>query len=247
MSVARADRFARIALQSFFWFHPEWWVMGLAMGAWAFMLLHAGNAGHAAHHPMSMVEEIALWMLMVAAMMLPLVRDAVRFTASASLWARRHRSILGFVAGYFLPWLGLAIIAAILRQAPWTHTYAAPAVGFAGAALWQRTVMYRRAVMACHRTWPIAPLGWRADRDCVRFGSFIGFSCVRTCWPLMLACGFAGHSLIAMTGGLLIGLVDERRYRERRHQPDPTLAGRLAMAAFYGVLAAWQFVPTSAA
>jgi len=248
VSPVREGKSLRIALQSFFWLHPEWWTIGLASVAWAFMLPHTGpNSGHNAHHRMTVVEEIGNWMLMVAAMMLPLVRDAVRFTASASLWARRHRAILGFLLGYFLPWLAVAIVAAMLRQADWTHTDAAPALGFAAAALWQRTVMYRRAVLACHRTWPIAPLGWRADRDCLSFGSFIGLSCVRTCWPLMLACGFAGHSLIAMTGGVVIGFVDEWRYRQHRRYPDPPISGPLAMAAYHGMLAAWKLVPALAA
>lgn len=233
-----------VARQSFFWLHPEWWTIGLAAVAWAFMLLHAGpNSGHDMHHRMTLVDEIAHWMLMVVAMMLPLVSGAVRFTASASLWVRRHRAILGFLLGYFGSWLGLAIVAVTLRQAAWFHTDAAPALGFAAAALWQRTVMYKRAVAACHCTWPIAPLGWRADRDCLRFGGFIGLACIRTCWPLMLACGFAGHSPIAMTGGAVIGFVEQRRYRQRRPSPHPNMGVPLTMAAYYIVLAVWELAP----
>jgi hypothetical protein len=147
--------------------------------------------------------------------------------ASASFWPRRHRAIAAFGLGYFAPWLGLGIVAATLRQATWTHTYAAPALGFAAAALWQRTVTYKRALTACHRTWPIAPLGWRADRDCLRFGSFVGLACIQTCWLLMLACGFAGHSLIAMTGGMAVGAVERWSFRPRK---KAMLAATLALA-----------------
>src|SRR5581483_9450932 len=202
---ARAGGRMGTRLRFFFWLHPEWWTVGLASGAWGVMLQHAWqNSGHNGYHGSTLFPEIGYWMLMVAAMMLPLVTGRVRFTATVSLWARRHRAIAGFVVGYFGPWLALGIVFAPLRQMNWTHTYAAPALAFAAAALWQKTVVYKRALTACHRTWPIAPLGWRADRDCVRFGSFIGFACLRTCWPLMLACGFAGHSLVAMSGGMVI-------------------------------------------
>ena len=237
-----------IALRSFFWLHPEWWTIGLAAVAWALMLFHSeATSGHHSYLRMTIVEEIGYFMLMVAAMMLPLITDAVRFTASASLWVRRHRAILGFLVGYFVPWLGLAILGATLRQGDWTYTDTAPAVGFGAAALWQRTVTYRRALLACHRTWPIAPVGWRADRDCLHFGSFIGLSCVLTCWPLMLACGFAGHSLIAMTGGVMVGFLNERQYRQRRRAPDPNIRVPLAMAAYYSMLAVWKLISASAA
>jgi len=242
-TLACARRSAAIKLQALFWLHPEWWTIGLAGGAWTVMLLHARQkSGHGVHNGMTFLEEIAYWMLMVAAMMLPLLTDTVRFTASASLWARRHRAIAGFVLGYFGPWLVLGIVAATLRQTTWTHTYAAPALGFAAAALWRRTVAYKRAQTACHRTWPIAPVGWRADRDCLRFGSFIGFACTRTCWPLMLACGFAGHSLIAMSGGMVVGFVDQWWYRYRRRRRSPAL-GTLAMAGYYAVLAVRELGP----
>jgi predicted metal-binding membrane protein len=194
---------------------------------------------------MTLIAEIAYWMLMVAAMMLPLVTDTVRFTAFASLWARRHRAVAGFVFGYFAPWLAVGIVAATLRQANWTHTYAMPAIGFAVAAQWQRTATYKRALGTCRRTWPIAPLGWRADRDCIRFGSFIGFACIRTCWPLMFACEFAGHSLIAMIGGMVVGFVERQGYRRRRS--SATFVGTLAMASYYTVLAVLELGGTGAA
>src|ERR1035441_10341926 len=128
-SLAFAGRYVGVTLRGFFWLHPEWWGVVLSCGAWAVMLLHGRqNAGHSVHHRITFVQEIAFWMLMVTAMMLPLVTDAVRFTASASFWARRHRAIVGFLLGYFAPWLGLAIVAATLRHQSLTHTYAAPAL-----------------------------------------------------------------------------------------------------------------------
>jgi predicted metal-binding membrane protein len=224
---------ASVTLQYFFWQHPEWWSAALSAFAWTAVLLHARQ--HAGHG--SFAQEFAYWVLMVAAMMLPNVMYPVRVTAASSLWARRHRAIAGFLAGYFAPWVVLGIVAAALREGTWTHTYAAPAFGFAGAAVWQKTPMHRRALIACHVRLPLAPTGWTADRDCLRFGCTIGAACVWSCWPLMLACAFAGHSLIAMMGGTIVGAVERRWFRP----PTPAvLVGTLAIASYYLVLAAWD-------
>jgi predicted metal-binding membrane protein len=231
---AWTGRPAALRLQYFFWSHPEWWSVVLCVVAWTVMLRHGWqHAGHEVFHPMPFAPELWNWMLMVAAMMLPLVILNVRAAAAGSLWARRHRAIAGFLGGYFSPWLVLGIAAAGFREVSWTHTYAAPALGFIIAALWQRTRMHQRALKACHRTLPLAPVGWRADADCFRFGGTIGVACVRNCWPLMLACAFAGHSPVAMTGGIVVGALERFRFRPR---PLPPLAVTLAMAGYYVVL-----------
>jgi predicted metal-binding membrane protein len=222
-------------LQHFFWLHPDWWSVALCGSAWAVMLLRGWqHAGHEVHHRMPFAQELEHWLLMVAAMMLPLSLDAVRVTAEGSLWARRHRAIAGFLLGYFGPWLALGIVAAGLREASWTHTYAAAALGFACAAVWLRTPMHTRALIACHRRLPLAPVGWQADRDCLRFGAAIGVACVWSCWPLMLACAFAGHGLIAIAGGMAVGAMERWSFRPRRRA---ALAGTLAIAGCYLLLA----------
>lgn len=222
---------AAVTVQYFFWLHPEWWCVGLCGFAWAVMLLHGGQyAGHGIHHRMSFAPELLYWMWMAAAMMLPLALNAVRVTAARSLWSRRHWAMAGFLAGYFAPWLAAGVAAAGLREASWTHTYAAPALGFAAAALWQRTPAHRRALTACHRTLPLAPAGWRAHRDCLRFGGTIGAACVTSCWPLMLGCAFAGHSLIAMAGGMVVGAWERRWFRPRTRA---AAAVTLAIASYY--------------
>ena len=226
-----------VTLQYFFWSHPEWWSVALCGVAWAVMLLHGWqHGGHEVHHRMTFAQELLSWMLMVAAMMLPLVIPSVRAAAGGSLWARRHRAVAGFLAGYFPPWLVLGIAAAGLREASWTHTYAAPALCFVIAALWQRTRMHKRALMACYHTLPLAPAGWRANRDCLLFGGTIGVACVRSCWPLMLACAFAGHGPVAMAGGMAVGALERFTFRPR---PRPPLVGTLAMAGYYLILASF--------
>ncbi len=226
---------ASATLQYFFWLHPEWWSKAVCCLAWAVMLLHGWqHGGHEVHNWMKIGQELECWMLMVAAMMLPLIIHRVWVTAASSLWARRHRAIAGFLGGYFVPWLVLGIVIAAMRQGSWTHSDSAAALCFVAAALWQLTPIHRRALAACHRTQPLAPLGWRADRDCIRFGGTIGIACVWSCWPLMVACAFAGHSAIAMTGGMAVGAAERWSFRPRARA---AVLGTLAIASYYAVLA----------
>ncbi len=237
MSAFPLEQRSRVATsaQYFFWAHPEWWAAGLCGLAWAVMLRHMGEmAAHGMRHRMSFLQELAYWMWMIAAMMLPLDLNAVRLTATRSLWRRRHRAMAEFILGYHAPWLPLGVVVAVVRQGTWTHRPAAVVACFAAAALWQWTPMHRRALAACHRTRPLAPSGWRADWDCLRFGGSIGVACVWSCWPIMLACAFAGHSLVAMTCGVAIGFVERKAFAPR---PRAIMAATLVLAGYYAVIA----------
>jgi predicted metal-binding membrane protein len=228
-------------VQYFFWRHPEWWAWALCCLAWALMLLQGlQRAGHEVHESMTFAQELTAWMVMVTAMMLPLVIHRVWLTAVNSIWARRHRAIAGFLAGYFSSWLLLGTAAAALRQSGWTHTYIAAGLCFMAAALWQLTPTHRRGLTACHGIMPLAPLGWQADLDCLRFGGRIGVACIWSCWPLMLACAFAGHSLIATTGSMLASLSGRKWFRQRHRA---MLAGTLMLAAYYLVAAGGEAGP----
>jgi len=218
-------------LRQFLWRHPEWWTVLLCGAAWVTLL--AAGWQHAGHQ-MPVMTEIWHWMLMVLAMMAPFTLDRVRVAAEASLWARRNRAIAGFLAGYLAPWLGVGVVAAWLRQESWTHSYAAPASFFAIAAVWMATTLHTRALAGCHRRCPLAPVGWRADRDCLRFGGTIGIACVASCWPLMLACAFTGHSVIAMAGGMAVSAMERWPYRPRQREAWQATA---ALAGIYVVLA----------
>jgi len=236
--------------REFFWLHPEWWTVGLCGVAWALLLWHGLSlSGHLQqHHELHgqgvFAGEVWRWMLMVAAMMLPLVIDRVQATAEKSLWKRRHRAIAGFLAGYLLPWLLLGIGVGALRQISWTHSDAAPALSFVVAVLWHQSWMHRRALAVCHRIQPLAPVGWRADLDCLRFGSTVGAACVCSCWPLMLGCAFTGHSLIAMCGGMAVGAAE--RWWHIPHNRVP-LYTALALASYYVLFALMDRGVTTAA
>jgi len=166
---------------------------------------------------------------MIVAMMLPLAAGPVHATAARSTWRRRHRAIALFAAAYAAPWVLLGLAAAALFSLPSlvTDTPAPAAAGM--AALWQITPMKRYGLRTCHRTMPLAPVGWRADRDCLRYGWSIGSRCLLNCWPVMLACAATGHSAALMLGASAL-MARERFTRTRRVWPAALAMGGLAVA-----------------
>lgn len=198
------------------WRRPEWWTLGLSGLAWTALVARELRP-HAAHHGNGLLASWLHWELMIVAMMLPFVADAVRLTAQKSLWPRRDRAIAGFLVGYLGPWTaaGLAVSAALALSGSPASPLAA-AAGFALAAVWQLVPTRRRAARGCRLTMPLAPRGWRADRDCVRYGWRIGVACLTSCWALMLACALSGHHLLAMALCAAIGAAD--RFQRRADQ-----------------------------
>ncbi|MFC5473550.1 DUF2182 domain-containing protein [Paraherbaspirillum soli] len=222
--------------------HPEWWLPALSLGAWsALFWQHAQQAAtgtHPAHHMHHAAgtaagwgSDLVGWVLMVAAMMLPLVIDPAHTAALRSLWRRRHRAIAGYLSGYLAVWMiaglvSLTLLAAI--KVSFAEQSRALAFGFAIAAAWQLTPYKRLALSACHRTMPLAPRGWRADYDCIRYGLQSGRSCVLSCWALMLLPMLASHNLWLMLVASAVCAVE--RYRPR---PEVEIigAGLIVIAA----------------
>src|SRR5690349_19066680 len=88
------------AFEQLRWRFPEYWMLALSAAAWVAV---AARAGVHVHRP-GAAWNWWHWMLMVAAMMLPLKIDGVRRIAERSLWPRRHRAIAGYLAGYLGVW-----------------------------------------------------------------------------------------------------------------------------------------------
>jgi predicted metal-binding membrane protein len=142
---------------------------------------------------------MADWSLMVVAMMVPLVAASVRMVAARSLWRRRHRAVIAFLSSYVLlwsvvGWFSLSVVSPLIAG----NSSLPATVALLVAAAWQMTAFKQRALMACHRTAPLAPRGWPATRDCVHYGVLSGLRCVASCWAMMLACALAHHSILVM-------------------------------------------------
>jgi hypothetical protein len=219
----------------FGWSHPEWWTACGAWLAWVPLVAHGLAAGRHAHCAgTSLGQEWTRWMLMVAAMMVPLNLHSVRQAAFRSLRGRRHRAVGVFLLGYLAPWAALGLAEALASRLPLPRGLAGVA-GFVAAAVWMTTPVYARAVVACHRIVPLAPRGWRADADCLRFGASVGGACLLACWASMTACALSGHSLPAMLGGAAIGAIERTSFRLRARR---TAVAMLGLAIAVGALGA---------
>ena len=224
-------------LRRFFWTHPEWWSFAPAAAAWVAVVAHAGGQQGHINHSMPFHVEYLYWGLMVVAMMVPLMIAPLRWVAFRSFRLRRHRAILLFIAGLLLPWMVVGAGVAWIRTFDWGHNPLVAAGLFGLAALWVLVPARKRALVFCHLTIPLAPSGWNADRDCLRFGLIVGGSCIATCGLLMLACAVTGHNLIAMLAGSALGALEFRSFR------PPTraiFAGTLMLAIWFLLLGqAW--------
>jgi predicted metal-binding membrane protein len=231
------------------WPHPEWWALALSAAAWLVIVATAlftaasGDSHHASlSHSINLTTSLKNWLLMTVAMMFPLSIGAIQATAHRSLWRRRHRAIAGWLVGYLAVWLlvgvTLWLISTLLLTRPMLASRSVVAIAFLLAASWQVAPTRARALARCHHTQPIAPAGWRADYDCVRYGWTMGVWCSMTCGALMVACWLVGHGppgVIAMAFATLIGFTE--RYVAR---PDPRwLAASIVVMAMIVVSVSW--------
>jgi predicted metal-binding membrane protein len=197
------------------WAWPHWWVATAAVLAWLAM----GAADSSVDHLMGFGETSHQWpeaashsAVMSVAMMGPLALPAARHVALSSLWDRRHRAAAGLLSGYLGVWVVVssALLLTIDHLADVFGKATVIAVAFIAAATWQLARPRRRFLRRCKLTVPLAPRGWRADRDCIRYGVRLGASCVATCWALMAA-ALAAHGILVMLGLFTVQLTERCR------------------------------------
>jgi len=123
---------------------------------------------------------LAMWLLMVVAMMLPTTVPLVRYVATATRRSRRQRSILLFAAGHVAAWAPAALLvgvwAMVVPHGQVPRWLAAAALATAGG--WELTRWKRRALRRCHRTRPVRFCGRAADVSAARLGLANGRTCV---------------------------------------------------------------------
>ena len=200
----------------------------------------AHSSTSAAHHSMLLGmgagASVAMWALMVVAMMLPTALPAVRHVAANSLRRRRARAMATFAAVYLLIWVACGALVIAVAPAWSSLDRSAVAAGaLALAAAWQLTVHKRRALADCHRPSPLPPTGRRATAGVARFAWRNGTACVRSCWVLMLAMAVATTAttfwMVAVTGVVLTEKLAPRPRQATRAGALLLAAGSVAVAA----------------
>jgi predicted metal-binding membrane protein len=233
--------------------HPEWWMLAISAGAWLVIVLSMsdsfvpeicslasfGPIGNSIARlrirPVSaeLSSEYIGWLLMTAAMMLPLTVLPVRHVAFRSFSSRRNRAVAIFLIGYLIVWAfaGAALVPVLIaaRTLDGSGGRFTLAFGLVLAAAWQWTPLKLRASRRCHRTVALSPIGWRADVDCVRFGVGTGSNCAFSCWALMLTPVLASHSLLAMICFQAVALHERYELRPRVKALTPVLLTCAAM------------------
>lgn len=244
--------------------HPEWWLHVVAGLAWLVLLARSGmpeavwTHAVAGHHVASpgggQVDRGAVvghpanglhhWPLMVLAMMLPVAAPQARLVALRSLWPRRHRSAVLFVAGYLAVWLALGVgvvMPLAVLGATSAPAWAAPAL-VALAALWHLAPPRRRLLRRCGSLRLRAADGRAADRNCALVGVRSGARCVASCGPAMLPMALHPGS---GTGIVLMAVVLAVMLDERADGPNPaTRAGHPRQAAALVAVAGLVALPS---
>jgi predicted metal-binding membrane protein len=187
--------------------------------------------------PTSLAAGLPIWALMSVAMMLPAALPAVRHVAVNSLYWRRRRAVLEFLAVFLGIWaiFSAVVFGTLASQVPAGST-AALAAALALAALWQLTPLKRRALLACHRPQALPPHGWRATAGVARFGLGNGGACLASCWAMMLAMAVIGSArlvwMAAFAGLIAVEKLNLKPGRTARR------VGALLAAAAIGAAAA---------
>jgi predicted metal-binding membrane protein len=223
--------------------HPELSAAAAVTAAWVTLLVLAirgvhGRTSYAAMAGMPMggtaaqhsawlraTAGLPAWLLMTVAMMGPAALAAIRHTGLNSLHWRRRRAIAEFSAAYLAVWAAFGLLAqAAGAFVPGVPGPAVLAAVLATAAAWQLSPFKRRCLRGCHRSFPLPPSGWRAEKGALRFGLRNGLYCLGTCWCLMLVMIAAPGGQLLWTAGLT-GIITAERLL-----PRPRSAARVAAA-----------------
>jgi predicted metal-binding membrane protein len=226
----------------------------LAVAAVAWLLLGAAShvpALSSLHHPHATAAAaldplvfLPVWLVMVAAMMLPPSIDYV-LVLHRLVVARPRRGwlLLAGIGAYAAVWAAaggvlqvadLAVTAGVdrwdwLRDRP--HLVVAAVLALAGA--YQLAPVKVRCLRACRSPAGFVARGWHGQSpglDAARIGIAYGWSCLGCCWALMMLMLVAGLATLWLMAGLAAVTLAERRLSSFE-RVVPALGTALLLAA----------------
>lgn len=219
-AVATSGRSSRLSTNLF--------LLGAAAVAWLATIAWAGERGMGAMPGtmgLGLPRFVAMWAVMMAAMMLPSVSSFVGAYAR-TVTSRRALRLTALAFGYLAAWLVSGFGAYLLarafgsiasQRAPIARVTATAT--FATVGLYQLTPLKRRCLSHCRS--PISHLfhyaSFRGRTRDLRAGFLHGLFCLSCCWALMvLLVAFGVMNLIAMVGlAVVIALEKTWRHGER--------------------------------
>ena len=188
-------------------------LLGLAAAAWVALVwqphdMHVAMASRAAPF-------LAIWVVMMVAMMLPTAAPMILAFHSAQT-AKRHPNVAfdstwAFVAAYLLVWAlsGIAAYAGVLAAAAVQPALGPATAGEIGglilmvAGIYQLTPVKQRCLSEC-RT-PIIMTSWHDETaGTYRMGLLHGVYCLGCCWLLFVALFPLGMTIEAMAAVTLV-------------------------------------------
>lgn len=188
---------------------------------------------------------VAMWTVMMAAMMLPAAAPMILVFAAAQ--ARKTRDVAIptwiFVAGYLLVWAAAGVLVhaiieageaatglASLAQAEWGHWVLAATLIAAG--LYQLTPLKRVCLSHCRSPFAFVAQHWRSGRGgALRMGLHHGLYCLGCCWALFAILVAAGTMSLAWMLLLTLIVFVEKALPVGRHFPVALGAALLAAGA----------------
>jgi predicted metal-binding membrane protein len=221
----------------------------VATAAWVITVAQARSMGNGpGTMGFALLPFLALWVLMMAAMMLPSVAPvAVLWTRSisgASAGPGRVARMGLFLSGYLLAWAACGAVAfAALAGTGRLLTVSAVAAKWLGVAIFAVAGIYQ---LTPWKDWclrrcrsPVGALmyyiGFKGRSRDVRVGLHHGATCVGCCWGLMIVLIAVGVMNVAVMAALAIVIFVEKLWRYGK--PFGQAVGIVLVAA--GVLAIW--------
>lgn len=193
-------------------------------------------------------EFVAVWTLMMAAMMLPAV-GVVGSVYARTIVTNRPIRLAGFVGGYLLVWAATAIpalgLGSLAGRLASTHPGGAHALAvgiYAVCGVYQLTPVKDRCLVRCRS--PLALLmrygSFHGRSRDLRVGAHHGAYCLACCWALMVLLVALSFMNLAAMVGITALIVVEKLWRR-----GPAV-GRIAGLVLLGLAVATIWVPSLA-
>ncbi|MGZ8652515.1 MAG: DUF2182 domain-containing protein [Actinomycetota bacterium] len=222
----------------------------LAALAWIVTVDQANGMGNGpGAMGLTLLAFLALWVVMMAAMMLPSVAPMVvvwvrSVSARATAW-QRVGGVAQFLVGYLIAWTAFGLLAYVsllgagrlVDTSPTAARWVGAAI-FAVAGIYQLTPLKEACLRHCRS--PVGSLfhyaSFRGPARDLRVGMHHGAYCVGCCWGLMIVLIAVGAMNIAVMAVLAAVILVEKVWQYGR-QFSMAVGGALLVVA---VLAPWN-------